>query len=322
MCRMAEEERERRRQHLCRRPWLPAYFRSTLPLPLSVDSLMPSELSSVKDTPDHRQKLHKTRQRILELVKDTSAKLKALSEEQCQCTPLSFSLSPRKQIEDAKLARDFQTTLQEFQKVQHLASERESTYMATATATSAASASASGEHLEPTRDEYRQPFLQGQKRQEVVLLDNEIGFNEAIIEEREQGIRDIEEQIGEASEIFRDLAVLVHEQGVVIDDIHSNIDNSSAVTTQARVQLAKASKGVKTRSSWCWWVLAIVVVLTSTAVLALWRLTGQLSVFPVSLSLLVLFSSISNNIINNPLSKSSSWIRSDRNSSHNNWIAT
>lgn len=33
-----------------------------------------------------------------------------------------------KKIEDAKLARDFQTTLQEFQKVQQLASERESTY--------------------------------------------------------------------------------------------------------------------------------------------------------------------------------------------------
>ena len=56
-------------------------------------------------------------------------------------------------------------------------------------------------------------------RQEVVLLDNEISFNEAIIEEREQGIKDIEEQIGEASEIFRDLAVLVHDQGVVIGKI-------------------------------------------------------------------------------------------------------
>lgn len=213
-------------------------------------------IGTVKDTPDHRQKLHNTRQRILELVKDTSAKLKSLSE-----SDRHSNVNPRKQIEDAKLARDFQTTLQEFQKVQQLASERESTYMPSLPATSAsASASASGEYLEPSRDESRQPFLQEQKRKEVVLLDNEIGFNEAIIEEREQGIKDIEEQIGEASEIFRDLAVLVHEQGVVIDDIHSNIDNSSAATTQARVQLAKASKGVKTRSSWCWWVLAIVVV--------------------------------------------------------------
>lgn len=53
-------------------------------------------------------------------------------------------------------------------------------------------------------------------RQELVLLDNEVVFNEAIIEEREQGIKEIQSQIGEVNEIFKDLAVLTHEQGVVI----------------------------------------------------------------------------------------------------------
>lgn len=53
-------------------------------------------------------------------------------------------------------------------------------------------------------------------RQEVVLLDSEISFNEAIIEEREQGIQEIQHQIGEVNEIFKDLAVLVHEQGTMI----------------------------------------------------------------------------------------------------------
>lgn len=53
-------------------------------------------------------------------------------------------------------------------------------------------------------------------RQEVLLLDNEIVFNEALIEERDQGIQDIQQQIGEVNEIFKDLAVLVHEQGVMI----------------------------------------------------------------------------------------------------------
>ncbi|MBA0589401.1 hypothetical protein Gorai_018150, partial [Gossypium raimondii] len=115
-----------------------------------------------------------------------------------------------------------------------------------------------------------------QRRQEVILLDNEIGFNEAMIDEREQGIREVEEQIGQVNEIFKDLAVLAHEQGVVIgkmpntpieidysfmhldlssdcfnitDDISSNIDASSVSTTQARGQLAKASKSVKPRTS-------------------------------------------------------------------------
>lgn len=53
-------------------------------------------------------------------------------------------------------------------------------------------------------------------RQDFVLLENEVVFNEAVIEEREQGIREIHQQIGEVNEIFKDLAVLVHEQGYQI----------------------------------------------------------------------------------------------------------
>ncbi|KAH9791501.1 Syntaxin-22 [Citrus sinensis] len=190
-------------------------------------------IGTSKDTLDHRQKLHNTRQRILQLVKDTSAKLKSVSE-----SDRDTDVNQNKKVEDAKLARDFQTVLQEFQKIQQLASERESTYSPSVPPSSAPPSTT----------------------QELFLLDNEIAFNEAIIEEREHGLREIEEQIGQANEIFKDLAVLVHEQGVVIDDISSNIESSAATTTHARVQLAKASKNVKSRSSWCWWVLAIIVV--------------------------------------------------------------
>lgn len=47
-------------------------------------------------------------------------------------------------------------------------------------------------------------------------MENEIALNEATIEERDQGIREIQQQIGEVNEIFKDLAVLVHEQGTMI----------------------------------------------------------------------------------------------------------
>ncbi|TKY62953.1 Syntaxin-22 protein [Spatholobus suberectus] len=217
-------------------------------------------VGTVKDTPEHRQKLHNTRQRILQLVKDTSAKLKSLTESDRE------NASASKKIEDAKLARDFQTTLQEFQKVQQLASERESSY--TPAAPSLPSSSGSGEESVGIEVE-RQPFIRGQMRQEILLLDNEISFNEAMIEEREQGIRDVEEQIGQVNEIFKDLAVLVHDQGVIIDDIQSNIDASAGATIQARGQLVKASKSVKSRTSWCWWVLGIFVVVLVILIIVL-----------------------------------------------------
>ncbi|CAM8985141.1 unnamed protein product [Rhodiola kirilowii] len=217
-------------------------------------------IGTVKDTPDLRLKLHNTRQRVLQLVKETSTKLKAISE-----SDRGSNVNASKKIEDAKLARDFHTILQEFQNVQQLASERESTY---APSVPPSSIPEDEQSASSVAQESR-PFLGVQKRQELVLLDNEIGFNDAMIDEREQGIREIQEQIGEANEIFKDLAVLVHDQGVTIDDIHSNIEASSSATNQAKVQLVKASKSVKSRSSWCWWVLGIFIVIVVVIVLVL-----------------------------------------------------
>ena len=44
-------------------------------------------------------------------------------------------------------------------------------------------------------------------------LSNEISFNEAIILERQQGILDIEETMKEIHEMFKDIGVIVSEQG-------------------------------------------------------------------------------------------------------------
>ncbi len=54
------------------------------------------------------------------------------------------------------------------------------------------------------------------RQEDFMQLENETVFNEAVIEEKEQGIREIHQQIGEVNEIFKDLAVLVHEQCYMI----------------------------------------------------------------------------------------------------------
>ncbi|RVW66794.1 Syntaxin-22 [Vitis vinifera] len=292
-----------------------------------------NSLGTPKDTLELREKLHKTRLHIGQLVKDTSAKLKQASEND-QHTEVSFSkkvadanlvalpsrsclhhftslLSRKllylscsmnsfwqarglsmlswiacliavfcyrnlislffrgflflsykyavllmirgcasKRIADAKLAKDFQAVLKEFQKAQRLAVERETAYTPFVPKEVLPSSYdareleiSSGKNLE------QQAVLLESRRQEVVLLDNEITFNEAIIEEREQGIQEIQQQIGEVNEIFKDLAVLVHGQGTMIDDISSNIEKSHAATGQASTQLEKASKLQKSNSS-------------------------------------------------------------------------
>ncbi|KAF7138399.1 hypothetical protein RHSIM_Rhsim07G0130900 [Rhododendron simsii] len=202
-------------------------------------------LGTPKDTPELREKLHKTRLHIGQVVKDTSAKLKQASE-----TDHRTEVSASKKITDAKLAKDFQAVLKEFQKAQRLAAERETAYAPLVhQAVLPSSYTASEIAVSSDKSPEQRALLVESRRQEVLLLDNEVAFNEAIIDEREQGIHEIQQQIGEVNEIFKDLAVLVHEQGTVIDDIGANIEGSHAATAQGKSQLNQAAKTQKSNSS-------------------------------------------------------------------------
>ncbi|KAJ4901448.1 Syntaxin-22 [Raphanus sativus] len=219
-------------------------------------------LGTPKDTPELRDKLHKTRLHIGQLVMDTSAKLKEASE-----TDHRTRVNASKKIADAKLAKDFQAVLKEFQKAQQTAAERETAYAPLLPPSSLPSSYTTSEV--DNIPEQRAQVMES-KRQELVLLDNEIAFNEAVIEEREQGIQEIHTQIGEVNEIFKDLAVLVNDQGVMIDDIGTHIDNSRAATAQGKSQLAQASKTQRSNSSLTCLLLVIfgIVLLIVIIVLA------------------------------------------------------
>ncbi|KAK3013002.1 hypothetical protein RJ639_008734 [Escallonia herrerae] len=202
-------------------------------------------LGTPKDTLELRQKLHKTRLHIGQLVKETSAKLKQASE-----TDQHTEVSAGKKIADAKLAKDFQSVLREFQRAQRLSAERETAYAPFVPKEVPSSRNIASEvEISSSRSSEQISLLVESKRHEALQVENEIIFNEAVIEERDQGIREVQEQIGEVNEIFKDLAVLVREQGVMIDDISSNIESSNAATTQATSQLARASKSQKSVSS-------------------------------------------------------------------------
>lgn len=201
-------------------------------------------LGTPKDTPELREKLRKTRLHIGQLVKDTSDKLKQASE-----IDHHVEVSASKKVTDAKLAKDFQAVLKEFQKAQRLAAERETAYTPFVPQAVLPSSYSAGDMDVNADKAPEQRQLLESRRQEVLLLDNEISFNEAIIEEREQGIQEIQQQIGEVNEIFKDLAVLVHEQGTMIDDIGSHIEGAHAATAQGKSQLVKAAKTQKSNSS-------------------------------------------------------------------------
>ncbi|KAH9541556.1 hypothetical protein CY35_14G071000 [Sphagnum magellanicum] len=222
-------------------------------------------LGTPKDTPALRDKLHKTRQRIGKLAKETAAKLKTTSNH-----AQNDSSSPEQKVTGAKLAKDFQAVLVEFQNAQKTAQEREKYYAPFVPQAVLPDSQVSSDlKLLPQENQEQQAIFAEQKRQDFLQLENETVFNEAVIEEREQGIREIHQQIGEVNEIFKDLAVLVHEQGYMIDEIDKNVVGAEAATDQATHQLAKAQESQKSGSNIACLILVIIVVVLLILVITL-----------------------------------------------------
>ncbi|MCL7028509.1 hypothetical protein MKW94_012077, partial [Papaver nudicaule] len=131
---------------------------------VSTFQLLVNTHGTLTDTPHHRAKLRSTRLFIARLVKDTSAKLK----QACDTTYQEAGA-----IKIALLAKEFVSALQEFQKAERVAAEREEQYA---------------------------PFA---AKQDVLLLDNATVLNE--VEETEQCIQEIQNQIVHVHEIMKDL---------------------------------------------------------------------------------------------------------------------
>lgn len=95
----------------------------------------------------------------------------------------------------------------------------------------------------------KEPLLQQTQQQEALLLDNLVAHNELIIEERDQDITSLVRDIGELNEMFQDVAVLVHDQGQMLDDIETNITHTADRVDAGDEELKSANKYQKSATS-------------------------------------------------------------------------
>ncbi|KAH6771019.1 hypothetical protein C2S52_015822 [Perilla frutescens var. hirtella] len=199
-------------------------------------------IGTPKDTVDLRHNLRKARLQIRQLVKETSAQLDRVRE-----TNKFSEVNASKNIADAKLTKDYEAVLKDFEKAQLLAIQKEKAFTPPIANSTRHSSSAS--ELEISSFNPLQASMHREANRQVMRMENEIVLNEAIIGEREQGIIEIQKEIGEVNEIFRDLAQLVREQGAMIGDISSNIEGSHGAITQGAGHLDKASNIQRSKSS-------------------------------------------------------------------------
>ncbi|KAK9325466.1 t-SNARE [Lipomyces orientalis] len=225
---------------------------------------------------------HEIRDRVSSLTDDTRELCKSLGDD-VKFLQSWTDVTPSQRFTQQKLSREFTSLLADFQSVQRLSADKQRQFVIAAKShlpgsTQLLSPGAEGPEFEyqqqqllmqeqlpqsPQRREQlpRRSQMQQQETLDIVAQE-EIDFQNSLIAERELEIQGIEQGISELNEIFRDLGTMVTEQGVLIDNIESNITNVADSTQQASAELTKASRYQKgTRNKSCCLLLILVVIL-------------------------------------------------------------
>jgi len=163
-----------------------------------------------------RQLQHYTGQ----LAKDTAGQLKQLAD--AQVTDSGARLQ-RERLQD-----EFTKALNNFQRVQREAAEREREGLVAAKQNDSWTLAGPGEEQQQ----------QGQSRTQLMIEEEErIGQ----LEQREHSMRQLESDIVDVNTIFKDLATMVHEQGEIVDSIEQNIESTTVQVTTGTEQLRQAA---------------------------------------------------------------------------------
>ncbi|KAL7872611.1 hypothetical protein SRHO_G00075940 [Serrasalmus rhombeus] len=210
-----------------------------------------TQLGTDKDTPDLRQRLQQKQQHVNQLAKETDKCMKEFTS-----LPVAADQRQRK-IQRERLVNDFSNALAIFQKVQRQAAEKQKEFVARVRASSRVS----GGFADDTFGGRASPFESESQAQKQSFEDGITEEDMHLIHERETAIRQLESDITDINEIFKDLAVMVHEQGDMIDSIEANVENAEVNVQSATQQLARAATyQQKSRKKICILIVVLVVL--------------------------------------------------------------
>jgi len=214
-------------------------------------------LGTPKDSTESRAKLNATIETTKQIAKTATQQMKDLGNNSRGTT----EERNQQRMVQQKLAKDLGMWVQKFQEVSKVAAQKErSTPLPSATFNSAPAQPTRQQghkqndqqyHQYDDAEDEKQSLLEASRRDNLLQIENEREFNDAMIQDREEGIKQIESTIIEVNGIFTDLAQIVHEQGFMIDNIESNVESASHNTAEAVVQLRQASKYQRSLAQRC-----------------------------------------------------------------------
>ncbi|KAF4993310.1 hypothetical protein FGRMN_6577 [Fusarium graminum] len=206
-------------------------------------------LGTRKDTPRLRERVHNSMDKTRDMCKEIAEGVKKLQTWE--------ELTKQQKYEQTKVSSDFQAALQEFQSLQRRALEKERASV------TAARAAQEGESTEGAQSDTQLEQLQQQETITQLAAQDEVDFQEALIIEREEEIRNIEQGVGDLNVLFRQVAQIVNEQGEQLGTIADRVESVRDDTQQADVENRQAARYQKAaRNKSCCLLLILAVILT------------------------------------------------------------
>ncbi|XP_036624468.1 syntaxin-7 [Trichosurus vulpecula] len=228
-----------------------------------------NQLGTPQDSPELRQQLQQKQQYTNQLAKETDKYIKEFGS-----LPTTPSEQRQRKIQKDRLVAEFTTSLTNFQKVQRQAAEKEKDFVARVRASSRVSG---GGFPEDGSKDGNLVSWESQTQPQAQLQDEDITEDDLrLIQERESSIRQLEADIMDINEIFKDLGMMIHEQGDVIDSIEANVENTEVHIQQANQQLSRAANYQrKSRKTLCIIIFIVVIGLVILGVIIWGSLKGN-----------------------------------------------
>lgn len=207
-----------------------------------------------------RRDTARVRERVHDLIEESSESFKtvAVGVKKIQTWE---DATPTQKYKQQKLFREFKSSLDEFQTLQRQALEKQRASVSAARAAAQDEEAATGGipavPLSPTG---QQELLQQELR---LAPQDEVDFQDALIAEREEEIRNIEQGVGDLNVLFQQVAQIVTEQGDQLGGIAENVERTHEDTRGADRELRQAARYQKNaRSKACCLLLVLAVILT------------------------------------------------------------
>lgn len=217
-------------------------------------SKMVNQLQTPQDSQELRNQLRQIQNYTQKLAKDTSSLIMELMK-----LPTD---QPANKLTKERLSDEYMITLNSFQATQRLAAQKtkEDVKKSKAQSVNIGDPFAIGTNMSHNKElmEMGEPNL---RKQEQITMETERSLVE--LEERERDIRQLEGDIMDVNQIFKELGTMIHSQGEVVNSIETSVEYASVNVESGTQELREAANYKnKLRKKKVYLFLALIIIIS------------------------------------------------------------